>query len=114
MGFAFVFACATKFFMPISNERPSPFARKKRRPRPARLDADHLESNSELIRSDSIQIERKDFLLVLQDNSRGRFLRITEANTGRRTFIMIPESGLVEFARVFSEMSEDAQGLRKE
>jgi len=52
-----------------------------------------------------LQIERKTFVFNLRENSRGRFLRITEGGTGKRNTVIIPASGLDEFSRVFSAMA---------
>jgi len=44
--------------------------------------------------SERIRIERKIFSFSLRENSRGRFLRITEDVAGRRDSIVIPVTGL--------------------
>lgn len=44
--------------------------------------------------SEKIQIERKQFFIDLKENPRGRFLRITEDVGGRRDTIIIPSTGL--------------------
>lgn len=56
----------------------------------------------DLIMSDRIQIERKQFYFDLKENPRGRFLRITEDVGGRRDTIIIPSTGLQEFMDVIS------------
>ena len=56
----------------------------------------------DLIVSDRIQIERKQFYFDLKENTRGRFLRITEDVGGRRDSIVIPSTGLKEFAEVLN------------
>ena len=43
------------------------------------------------------QIERKHFSFDLKENSRGRFLRITEDVGGRRDTIIVPSTGLAQF-----------------
>jgi len=74
----------------ISNERPSPFARRPYgQPKPP--------VNEDTLKSEKIQIERKTFLLTLKENPRGRFLRITEDVGGRRDTIIIPATGLEDF-----------------
>ena len=40
--------------------------------------------------TEKIEVERKKFFLDLQENHRGRFLKITEDNGGRRDTIFIP------------------------
>ena len=56
----------------------------------------------DLIMSDRIQIERKQFFFDLKENPRGRFLRITEDVGGRRDTIIIPSTGLEQFMEVIS------------
>jgi len=58
-----------------------------------------------VLKSDSLQIERKSFQFSLRANPRGRFLRITEDVGGRRDAIIVPAPGLAEFARVIEEMA---------
>jgi len=50
-----------------------------------------------LLFSDKVQIERKQFFFDLKENPRGRFLRITEDVGGRRDTIIIPATGLEQF-----------------
>jgi len=56
------------------------------------------------LKSAKIQIERKTFILALKENTRGRFLRITEDVGGRRDTIIIPAPGLEEFKKILEEM----------
>ena len=56
------------------------------------------------MKTDKIQIERKTFVFTLKENSRGRFLRITEDVNGRRDTIIIPAPGLEDFRRLLDEM----------
>ncbi len=69
---------------------------------------DRRPSNETTLKSDKLQIERKTFLLTVKENPRGRFLRITEDVGGRRDSIIIPASGLEDFARIFAEMAKAA------
>ena len=91
----------------ISNERPSPYGRrpyqgqsygapKYAQPRP--------QIAEDTLKSAEIQIERKNFSFTLKENSRGRFLRITEDVGGRRDTIIIPSTGLAEFKKLLDEM----------
>jgi len=81
----------------ISNERPSPFGRPASgQPRPLVIE--------DLLRSERIQIERKNFVFTLKENPRGRFLRITEDVGGRRDTIIIPATGLEDFKKLLDEM----------
>ena len=56
---------------------------------------DHSMEN--ILFSDKVQIERKQFFFDLKENPRGRFLRITEDVGGRRDTIIIPATGLEQF-----------------
>ncbi len=56
-----------------------------------------------IIQSKQLQIERKHFQLELRENDRGKFLRITEEAHGRRNTIIVPSTGLEEFAAAISE-----------
>lgn len=49
-------------------------------------------------------MERKHFFIEMRENDRGRFLRITEEAHGRRNCVIIPSTGLEEFARRFEEV----------
>ncbi len=54
----------------------------------------------DVLKSESIAVERKTFVFDLRQNPRGRFLRITEDANGRRDSIVIPAPGLEEVQRV--------------
>ncbi len=60
----------------------------------------------ETLKSEKIQVERKTFILVLKENARGRFLRITEDVGGRRDSIIVPSTGLEDFKKVVEMMLE--------
>ncbi len=59
-------------------------------------------SNETVLHAEKIQIERKTFLFTLKENPRGCFLRITEEVGGRHDSIIIPSTGLKEFANTLS------------
>ncbi len=61
---------------------------------------------NEPLHSDKVQVERKQFFFDLNENPRGRFLRITEDVNGRRNAIVIPVVGLEDFRRIISDMIE--------
>ncbi|HUB87658.1 MAG TPA: PUR family DNA/RNA-binding protein [Verrucomicrobiae bacterium] len=88
----------------ISNERPSPFGRRPyqgySQPRPP--------VQEDTLKSETIQIERKTFVITLKENPRGRFLRITEDVNGRRDTIIVPSTGLAEFKKIVDEMVKTA------
>lgn len=92
----------------ISNERPSPYG-KQRPPYGAPkygtpYGAPKPPSNEDTLKSESLQIERKNFVFTLKENPRGRFLRITEDVGGRRDSIIIPAPGLEDFKKLLEEM----------
>ncbi len=90
----------------ISNERPSPYGNRPHGEYPHSPPKPPV--NEETLKSAKIQIERKTFLLVLKENPRGRFLRITEDVGGRRDTIIIPAPGLEEFSKLLEEMVKAA------
>jgi len=51
-----------------------------------------------------IQVERKHFYIEFRENDRGQFLRITEEAHGRRNTIIVPSTGLDEFAATVDEV----------
>jgi hypothetical protein len=57
------------------------------------------------------QVERKTIRLSLNANARGRFLRITEATSGKRSAVIIPDTGLAEFGKALAEMMRAAEGI---
>jgi hypothetical protein len=56
------------------------------------------------IASDKIQIERKQFFFDLKENRRGILLRITEEVRGHRDTIIVPATGLRDFADSLNKM----------
>ncbi len=82
----------------ISNERPSPYGQR------SYSGAPKLSAPEETLKADKIQIERKTFVFTLKENTRGRFLRITEDVNGRRDTIIVPAPGLEEFKKLLDEM----------
>lgn len=104
----------------ISNERPSPYGRRpyqgqggygapkynpqyNQQPRPP--------VNEDTLKTAEVQIERKNFVLTLKENPRGRFLRITEDVGGRRDTIIIPSTGLAEFKQLVDEMVKASEAI---
>ena len=85
----------------ISNERPSPYGNRS-------FGTAKPQVNEDTLKSDKVQIERKTFVFTLKENSRGRFLRITEDVGGRRDTIIIPAPGLEDFKKVLNEMVKAA------
>ena len=63
---------------------------------PAKMDS--------IIESRELQIERKFFSIDLRENGRGRFLRITEDSQGHRNVIIVPMSGVDDFADAIDDV----------
>ena len=61
-------------------------------------------SRDNVLESRELQVERKFFRFEVRENDRGRFLRITEENQGRRNTVIIPDSGFADFANVVAEV----------
>lgn len=51
-----------------------------------------------VICSREVQVERKRFCIEFCENERGQFLRITEESHGRRNHVIVPSTGLSDFA----------------
>jgi hypothetical protein len=101
-GLRFVLQHQINFIKPmISNERSSHRGQYSFGARPP-----NPQVNEDTLKSEKIQIERKMFILMLRENPRGRFLRITEDVNGRRDSIIIPSTGLDEFCRCLRKWSE--------
>ena len=58
----------------------------------------------DLLKALAIQVERKTIVVKLNENRRGRFLRIQEENEFKRNCVIIPVTGLAEFKRLIDEM----------
>ncbi len=86
----------------MSNGQYSPFYRDQLPQQPKQF------LQEDVIKTAELQVERKTFIITLRENVRGRFIRITEETTRQRNSIIIPDSGLAEFARVLGEMTQAA------
>ena len=99
----------------ISNERPSPFSGDRpASPHYGGYQGGHYAKpamQEDTLKKEEIQIERKTFIFTLKENPRGRLLRITEDVNGRRDNIIIPSTGLEEFAKVVGEMVKAADSI---
>ncbi len=63
------------------------------------------------LRSSRISTERKKFHFYLQENDRGRFIRITEDVNGRYSSIIVPLEAVDEFQQHLDEiMAQAAHG----
>ena len=59
---------------------------------------------SEPIASEKITVDRKIFFLDLKENTRGRFMKITEDVGGRRDTIMLPVAAFRDFAEALERL----------
>jgi hypothetical protein len=98
----------------ISNERTWPSTRNPYRP-PYQKSADPRPPrpfvHEDTLKSGQLQVERKHFLLMLKENPRGRFVRISEEVGGRINSIIIPATGLEEFHKILGEMVQAAAAM---
>lgn len=96
----------------ISNERPSPFARRPQRPQFSSFNSQPAyakpATQDTTIRTERLQVERKTYVIALKENDRGRFLRIVEESNGHRDMIIVPSTGLEDFNKILSEMAATA------
>jgi hypothetical protein len=101
----------------ISNERRWPSQRQpqpqaQRQPYYDRYQAaPRAPLREDTLKTLEIQVERKHFLLLLKENPRGRFLRISEDVGGRINSIIIPIDGLGQFQKLLGEMLAAAEQL---
>lgn len=72
----------------------------------------HIQEDN--LKTEEMQIERKNFKLSLKENTRGRLLRITEEIGFRRNTIIIPATGLREFLKLLDEMITATEALPQE
>lgn len=61
-------------------------------------------SRDQVLATRELEVERKYFRFEVRENDRGRFLRITEENQGRRNTVIVPDSGFEAFAKVIGEV----------
>jgi hypothetical protein len=60
------------------------------------------------LKTEQVQVERKSFTFVLEQDPCGRFLRIIETTGGRSNDLIIPASGLETFKNLVDEMLKAA------
>ena len=88
----------------ISNELRLPFKGLPRmQPRPP--------VQEDTLNTGQVQIERKTITFILEENPRGRFLRIIEERGGQNASIIIPSTGLAEFQKLLEEMIKASNEL---
>lgn len=94
-----------------ASERPSSHGNRPSTRRPATRHPNRQKVPEETIRVERLQVERKSFIFTLKENPRGRFLRITEDVGGRRDSIIIPTTGLEDFAELVDEMLDTSDSV---
>ena len=57
--------------------------------------------------TEKISVDRKIFFLDLQENHRGRYLKITEDVGGRRDTIIVPIEAAAEFLGAFQRLTAE-------
>jgi len=62
-----------------------------------------------IIEARELQIERKHFYVEFRENERGKFLRITEEAHGRRNTIIVPSTGVDDFAAAIAEVLQGVE-----
>lgn len=65
-----------------------------------------------VIETRELQIERKHFQVEFRENDRGRFLRITEEAHGRRNTVIVPSTGVDDFAAAIGEVLATADRVQ--
>jgi hypothetical protein len=63
------------------------------------------------LKASNVQIERKCYDLVLKENAKGRFVRITESGGQKRNSIIVSAAGLKRFQKVLAEMVTAAEEI---
>src|SRR5689334_10840860 len=89
--------------------RPESRQKPNQKTPPSSASAERPQVHEELLKIARAQVERKQFTLMLKENEKGRFMRITEEGGKMRNSIMIPASGLAEFKKLLDEMVADAK-----
>ena len=69
-------------------------------------DNNYGKQSTELLASEKIGVDRKLFYLDLKQNTRGRYLKITEDVGGRRDTIMLPVEAFQDFFQAFVRLIE--------
>jgi hypothetical protein len=93
-----------------SNEHSSPFRpRLPRQPWHQLPPRPHVQED--ILKTNELQVERKAYVFLLKENSRGRFLRIIEEGGKFSNSIIIPSAGLNEFQNLLAEMLKAAEAI---
>jgi hypothetical protein len=94
----------------ISNSNHSPYdLRQRPLQEPQGSAQPKMRMPEDIIAVKEFRAERKSVRLMLKENARGRFLRITETAGGKVDGVIIPESGLGELAKALEEIIQAAK-----
>ncbi|HEV2694283.1 MAG TPA: RNA-binding protein [Verrucomicrobiae bacterium] len=88
----------------FSNERPSPYGGQAYFHSNLRQPKLHVAEDT--LKIFELQIERKTFVFILKENSRGRFLRIIESGGKNNPSIIVPVTGLRDFQKILADMMQ--------
>ena len=86
----------------MSDQEPEPPSQQPEPPYPRR----EYPPKTLPIATEKVFAERKTFFLDLKENDRGRFLKITEDNQGRRDTIMLPATAFKDFVESLARLIE--------
>jgi hypothetical protein len=64
-------------------------------------------SNEEILESREFTSEKKHFTIEFRQNSRGKFLRITEEGRGKRNSVIVPSTGFDDFRDAVDDVLAD-------
>lgn len=92
-----------------STRRPDSQRSRSWHPEPFRSEPPRQRPEEHSIKTEIVRVEQKTFTLTLRVNSRGHFLRITEEGKGQRNSVIIPATGLEDFAKAFDRMLDGAK-----
>lgn len=64
-------------------------------------------SKSRTIHSDKLHIENKTLFVDFKENEGGKFLQIAELSNDKRSTVIIPDSGIIEFIDVVQKIKQN-------
>ena len=71
-------------------------------------------SEEKTIRSERVMVDHKMFYLLLKENMRGKFLRVTEESNGKSDTIIIPSTGLADFRDAINLILESCENSEEQ
>ncbi len=64
-------------------------------------------NKSRTIHSDKLHIENKTLFVDFKENEGGQFLQIAELSNDKRSTVIIPDSGIMEFIDVVQKIKQN-------